>query len=132
MQKYLALLLTFTIPCTADPFFGENQSRDIPKSEHMGGNTAEISNECLFSENTEKIHLPLSFAQLKFVGVLKNSERIKALFASEQQQLFEFEPNDYITPDNIQITRIDLKSVYYINWREEKNCHSPKQTLLKL
>lgn len=128
MKKIYGLILLYTLNCTADPFYLEEKSTETAI---IAKNSPNLT-ACMPQNVAESHFLAFPFQQLKFVGVIKNGQQYKALFSYQDSQLFDFEINDLLVHDGIQITQIDLKKVTVIDWSKSEICTTPKKIQLKL
>ncbi|AKO49135.1 hypothetical protein [[Haemophilus] ducreyi] len=131
MRKSSNLFLFFTMSCIADPFYGDvtkNRDKVIIENNVLTENIT----PCALPNTLSNISLPVKFEQLKLIGVLKKGQQAKAILINDKKQIFYLKVNDFLLDEHIQITRIDLKSLHYIDWHKEKDCQHPKENVMKL
>ncbi|MDO4697225.1 MAG: hypothetical protein Q4A60_00870 [Pasteurellaceae bacterium] len=130
-MRYFLFLLLFS-PCSlADPFYAETPNETKTQPHHFADFPPDLP-PCKPSETVEKIYLPLDFNQLTLVGLLNIKDQPKALFVDKQNKLIDLKENDFVVSAQIQIKKIDLKSVMMIDWKNSPLCHEPNKIQLKL
>lgn len=128
-MKYIFILLMLWLKIGyADPFYKEekNNTEDI-----FVENSEEVS-ACMPQSNLETYILETPFEQLKFIGVVEISNKTKALFMDNEQQIIDLKKDLFVLPSMIEIKQIDLKSVQYIDWKNTKDCLNPVSVTKKL
>lgn len=133
MKRHLIMTLLLPIYCVADPFYGESEaqsgtSENVPELVK----NRDIQTACSAPKDLEPISLEESFSKLQFIGVLKQNDHIKALFSNENKQIIEMRENQFITLDAIQIHKIEMREVHYIQWKNITHCESPQITIKRL
>lgn len=123
LSFYLSLLMISI--CSAEPFYGEmmqdSDLKAVKNNENIANSMAFLP-ACQPPKDSRLLTLSISFEQLKFIGVIKQAERFKALFIDETNKIYDFMTNDYLVDSNIKIERINLKSVEYVDFMD---CDNP-------
>lgn len=130
--RFLIVLLAPAC-CIADPFYGKAEAQSAT-SEYISelAKNSENQTACTVPEGLESLSLEEPFAKLQFIGVLKQNEQIKALFSNENKQIIEMHENQLITHDDIQIHKIEMRAIHYIQWKNTSNCETPQITIKRL
>ncbi|MGX2950016.1 hypothetical protein ACWIUA_03780 [Ursidibacter sp. B-7004-1] len=128
MQKIVILLFSIIpILAYADPFYADNEKEhnqeQIANTEiNQGVKKHWEIPACLKNKNTEIVSLSIPFNELKFVGVFKQQDIFIALFIDKEKRITGLKENQLIIDDAIQIEKINLQKIDYLDWTKSNHC----------
>lgn len=129
------LLFASTSIAQRDPFYGESHvdSFEAQADNNLQKNAKHLASlqDCL-TNDFPKISLISPFEQLKLIGLVEIDGEFRALFLDPQQRIIDIKQGEVIEQDFIQIYKISLKSVTYIDWQKSQSCTNPTYIQLKL
>lgn len=128
MKKYLFILLLYT-NCLADPFYADNTS--LKEQSTFAKNSLELP-ACKPPNDLQLIYFPIKFEDLKLVGIVKKNQTYTALFSDKENNLIDIKQNSLLVESQIQIEKIDMRSIQIIDWLNSETCSKPKKIQQKL
>lgn len=131
-MRYLFYFCLLLSPAFADPFYSSSKGKpDINFDEDLAKSPI-FSPPCQPITATEKIYLPIDLSQLKLIGFIQHQGKFKVLFLDKEKRLIELKENDFIVSSHLQIEKVSLKSVTFIDWKNSSICHEPHRIQLIL
>lgn len=114
----------------ADIFYSETIETKAPTTEP----STNFDNNLLSCKSTiEKPHIiQENFDNLKFVGIIKKDNQIKALFLNANNNIIDVKANDFIGSMDIQVIEITLSEITYVNWAKSVDCNNLNKITLRL
>lgn len=128
MKKYLFILLLYT-NCLADPFYADNTT--LKEQSTFAKHSLELP-ACKLPNDLQLIYFPIKFEDLKLVGIVKKNQTYTALFSDKENNLIDIKQNSLLVESQIQIEKIDMRSIQIIDWLNSETCSKPKKIQQKL
>ncbi|MDH2999045.1 hypothetical protein A1D22_04105 [Pasteurellaceae bacterium LFhippo2] len=136
MKRFIRLfsVILFSNTVLADPFYPKEESEAFPDSAQSSSNFVEKRPICAELTYSQAVTLPVDFAKIRLIGLVKIDDQFNALFVDEQKQLISLKENDFLPKSNVLITQINLKSVHYWQYPQGdiNECETPQALSIKL
>lgn len=130
-MRYFLCLFLFSQCCFADPFYAETPNKSAKQPAHFADFSQDLT-PCKPKAEVENVYFPFNIEQFKLVGIVNIKQQFRALFLDKQNKLIELKENDFVVSTQIQVKKIDLKKVIFIDWKNSPICHEPHKIQLTL
>ncbi|MDG2943031.1 pilus assembly protein PilP [Exercitatus varius] len=127
MYRLSLFLFIFVVSSAygADPFDKNRRTEAHRAQPHP---VTATPNQTCHSGN-EIIAENINFKRLKLVGLLSEKDRPRALFQTDEKQIFMVKEQDFIAQERLQIQQIGKNAVHFNQWKLD--CHKPERLTLK-
>lgn len=130
-MKALRLLLLFSAPLAADPFYASAAGEQaVENPQNLAKNSANLP-ACISPEYEDLGDAP-ELENLTLVGILSINGTFRSLFVDEAEKLIVLATGDWLAASGAQVESIDFKGVKFIDWQGSEDCSKPRYISRKL